>query len=101
MKIKINNIYTVGCGFYLGEKFLLTWINPTQNICIAGKRYTSVYGQLIYNGKHISTILEFLMNKDFINYKKISKVQLITRIKKGDLKAKKEFIVRYKKVPKF
>jgi len=98
---KVNNIYTIGVGYYMGEKMLLTWINPYKNICVNGKRYTSVYGKLLNSNKKIQTILEFLRDRNFIDYKRLSKIQLILKIKSGDIKAKKEFIVRFKKIPKF
>lgn len=97
--ISINNIYVVGDGFYSGEKILLTWINKSKNISMNSKRFTQAHGRLLKNNKSINVILEFLKDDD--DYSKLSKILLIKKIKKKDLKAKKEYILRYKKLPKF
>lgn len=97
--ISINNIYVVGDGFYSGEKILLTWINKSKNVSMNSKRFTQAHGRLLKNNKSINVILEFLKDDD--DYSKLSKILLIKKIKKKDLKAKKEYILRYKKLPKF
>ena len=53
------------------------------------------------NKKRINVILEFLKDDEFLDYSKMNKVELIKRIKKSDKKAKKEYILRFKKIPKF
>lgn len=97
----INNIYTVGDGFYKGERILITWINKSKTISFGSKRFTQAHGVLIKNKKRINVILEFLKDDEFLDYSKMNKVELIKRIKKSDKKAKKEYILRFKKIPKF
>lgn len=99
--MKINNIYTVGDGFYSGEKILLIWINKSKNISMGSRRFTQANGRLIKNDKRINVILEFLKDNNFLDYSKLSKLDLIKKIRKKDLKAKKEYILRFKKIPKF
>jgi hypothetical protein len=99
--IKINNIFTVGDGYYSGERILLLWINKSKNISMFGKRFTQANGRLIKNNKRINVILEFLKDDDSTDYTLLAKIDLIRKIKRKDLKAKKEYILRYKKLPKF
>ena len=98
---ELNVIYTVGDGFYKGEEILLKWINNSKTITIGKRRYTQAHGTLLKNKKNINVILEFLRSHEIVDYSSMSLVNLIRKIKSKDNKAKKEFILRYKRVPKF
>jgi ribosomal protein L4 len=96
--VKVNDVYTLKIGFYAGQPFIVTWISNHKNIYMSGERYTQVHGILINSKKRINTVLEFLSSEKILDYKKMSKLDLIKRAKKyKDVRAKKEYIMRFKK----
>jgi len=98
--MKEGDICYVGSGFYADEKMLIDFIAKNKCITSNGKRYTQISGTLLKNNKRINAILEFLRGDAEINYKAVSKFELIKLIISKDSKAKKEYIIRYKKSPK-
>lgn len=96
----IGDICYVGCGFYFDQKIRIDYISKFKCITNKGKRYTQVSGTLLKNGKRVNAILEFLKSDLEIQYKLVTKLELIKLIINGDKKAKKEYIIRYKKLPK-
>lgn len=98
--MNVGDIAFVGIGFYSDQKIRIDYIDKHKKITSNGKRYTQVSGTLLKNDRRINCILEFLFDSSKLNYTKLSKFDLIKLIVKKDTKAKKEYIIRYKKLPK-
>lgn len=103
--INVGDIYTVTEGEYSGKKILIEWISPNKQIHIGNNQMRrQVYGRLLNSSKKINTILEFLQEyidlKQSIKIKKMSDFDLIKLCKKRNKDAIKEFIRRFKKMPK-
>lgn len=107
MEFKINDIYILGDdSYYEGQKVILLAKSKSKILSSGINRYTQGHGMLISNKKRINFVLENLKTnkenkKSFNPYSKFPKLLLIKKIKRGDKKALKEYVMRYKKKPKF
>lgn len=104
--INVGDIYTITEGEFVGKSILIEWISPNKQIHIGNNQMRrQVYGKLLNSNKRINTILEFLKEyidlKNSIRIKNMSDFDLIKLCKKDNKNAIKEFVRRFKKLPKF
>lgn len=103
--IETGGIYTVGEGTYQGNKIFVSWICPKKQIHIGNNiMCRQVYGRILNSGKKINTVLEFLQEyldlKKQIRIKNMSDIDIIRQCKRNNKDAIKEFVRRFKKMPK-
>ena len=103
--VDVGSIYTVGDGYHKGSKILIEWICPQKQVQIGNNiMCRQVHGRLLNSSKKINTVLEFLQEyidlKKQIKIKNMSDLDLIRQCKRNNKEAIKEFVRRFKKLPK-
>lgn len=103
--IQVGQTYLMTEGNFAGQTILVEWINPDKQIHIGNNiMCRQIYGKVIGTRKKINYILEFLVEyqelKRKLKWKNMSDFDLIMLTKRRNKDAIREFIRRFKKMPK-
>lgn len=101
---KVGKTYRIRTGIYKSKNVILRYVNPKKQIIIRGKMHNQVSCELLEDKTIFNTVLENLCEipnlNEIVMVKNLSPNELLKLAKKKDKEAIKEYIRRYKKLPK-